>query len=50
MSETLLILLGVTVFTMTFLGVLIYFYSLVIGLEEGSDLPDGGAAPPGADH
>ena len=48
MSETLLIILGVTVFAMTFLGVLIYFYSLVVGLDGGSDSPDGGAVPPGA--
>ena len=34
MNQTLLIVLGVTVFTMTIVGVLIYFYSLVARLAN----------------
>ena len=47
MSETLLIILGVTVFAMTIVGVLNYFYALLVGLDGGSDSPDSDAAPPG---
>jgi hypothetical protein len=45
MSETLLIILGVTVFAITIVGVLNYFYTLLVGLDAGSDSPDRGAVP-----
>jgi len=34
MSETLLIIAGVAVFFVTVIGVLIYFYSILIGLDS----------------
>ncbi len=37
MSETLLIVAGVVVFFMTVIGVLIYFYSVLIGLDSSGD-------------
>ncbi len=45
MNETLLIIIGVAVFSMTFLGTLIYFYSLILKLEA-ADLPDSSADAP----
>lgn len=38
MNQTLLIVLGVTVFTMTVVGVLIYFYSLFERLAAGESV------------
>lgn len=45
MSQTLLIVLGVTVFATTVVGVLIYFYALVARLAEGTSAPFGEAVP-----
>jgi len=48
MSETLLIILGVSVFVITVVGVLWYFYVLLMELDERSNSPVGREVPPGA--
>ena len=50
MSQTLLILLGVTVFTVTVVGTLWYFYLLVLGLDGQPNRPVGQEAQPSAGH
>jgi hypothetical protein len=45
MNQTLLIALGVTVFAMTVVGVLIYFYALFATLAEGSNTSFAEAVP-----
>ena len=50
MSETLLIFLGVTVFTVTVVGVLWYFYLLLVGMDGQPDRPVGHEVQPSADN
>jgi len=45
MNQTVLIILGVTVFTMTVVGVLIFFYALFDDLAGIPDAPVGDAMP-----
>lgn len=48
MSETLLIVLGVAVFTVTVVGTLWYFYLLLMGLDGQPNNPVGHEVQPGA--
>lgn len=48
MSEALLILLGVAVFTVTVVGTLWYFYVLLMGIEPQLDRPVGHEVQPKA--
>lgn len=48
MSETLLIVIGVTVFTVTVVGTLWYFYLLLMGIDGQADRPVGHEVRPGA--
>jgi len=45
MNQTLLIALGVSVFAMTVVAVLIYFYALVAGLAEAANAPAADIVP-----
>lgn len=45
MNQTLLIVLGVAVFTTTVVGVLIYFYTLVAGLAADANTPVAAVVP-----
>lgn len=48
MSETLLIVAGVAVFTVTVVGTLWYFYLLLMGLDGQPNNPVGQEVQPGA--
>ena len=45
MNQTLLIVVGCTVFAMTVVAVLIYFYALVAGLAAASNAPAADVRP-----
>jgi hypothetical protein len=48
MSETLIILVGVTVFAVTVVGTLWYFYLVLMGLDGQPDRPIGQEVQPSA--